>query len=313
MKIKDGFMQRGKKTNKRIEIISNNGDPTPIPKSWRPVQGSSDVLVVIPDVHMYIRHSPQDNFWFGAEALSNLLDHVDAVKKDLALKGKTLRVYQLGDFFEMRFGSLATPGSNSTPAEIRMSDPQYDLIVNQMDYLRTHLLYGNHDFELRHYPSFRFGALEGKVYMEQGFSPSPWTESPGRPLWEPAQLMFKLEREIESTFLNLAVSVNAIKRDEHFALGVKGGETEVDQYPDESTYSETQKNYYVTRLLNRVDGPDVKICIIGHTHQPYMKLNQTADGGGWLFADAGAWTEGRSDFVVLTDEETAICHYKRAN
>ena len=205
MNIEDDFMRIGKRTNKRISIISNGGNATPIPKSWRPIQGSSDMLVVIPDAHMYMRQSPQNNFRYGAEALSHLLDHLEALKSDLESKGKLLRIYQLGDFFEMRFGSLASPGTNATPSEIRMSDPEYDLIINKMDYLRTHLLYGNHDFELRHFPSFRFGAVEGKVYLEHGFAPSPWSENPRNLLWEPAQLGFKVVREIESFFLNLAV------------------------------------------------------------------------------------------------------------
>ena len=42
--------------------------------------------------------------------------------------------------------------------------------------MRTHFLYGNHDFELRHFPSFRFAALEGKVYLEHGFSADKWTD-----------------------------------------------------------------------------------------------------------------------------------------
>ncbi len=148
--------------------------------------------------------------------------------------------------------------------------------------------------------------------MEHGFTPSPWTENPGQPLWEPAMLGFKALRDVESFFINLAVSFNVIGRDDHFALGVTSGEKEQAAYPDERTYPETQKSYYTARLLNHVDGPDVKICVIGHTHQPYLQLNQTADGGGWLFVDAGSWTEGRSDLVVMTDEEIAICHYKRA-
>jgi hypothetical protein len=312
MKIEDNFMRVGRKTNKRISIISSGGNPTRIPKSWRPIQGSSDMLVVIPDVHMYMRQSPQDNFRYGAEALSDLLDHLDTLKADFEGKGKVLRIYQLGDFFEMRFGSLANPGTNATPSEIRMSDPDYDLIINKMDYLRTHMLYGNHDFELRHFPSMRFGAVEGKVYLEHGFAPSPWSENPGNLLWEPAQLGFKFVREIESFFLNLAVSFNIISRDDHYALGVTSGEEEKEQYPDERNYPIGQTNYYVTRLLGRVDGPNMRVCIIGHTHQPYLNLRESADGGGWLFVDAGAWTEGRSDFVVLTDEEIAICHYKRA-
>jgi len=39
-----------------------------------------------------------------------------------------------------------------------------------------------------------------------------------------------------------------------------------------------------------------------------MKLNQTADGGGWLFADAGAWTEevGFCGFSLMRKPPFAI-------
>jgi hypothetical protein len=312
MKIEDHFMRRGKKTNKRIEIISNGGNPVKIPKEWQPVLNSCDMLVVIPDMHMYIRNSPQDNFKFGAGAMLHLLDYLGTLKEEFALKDKALRIYQLGDVYEMRFPSLGHPQLNASAAEIRMSHPDYDLIINMMDHLRTHMLYGNHDFELRHFPSFRFGAVEGRVYLEHGFAPSPWAENPANPLWEPAQLGFKLVRDIEKFFLNLAVSANMISRDEHFAIGVADGSVERDDYPSGDDYPEAQKNYYVQRMENHPEAEPIRITIIGHTHYPHLEVDIRPNGEGTIFADAGAWTEGRSDFLVMTDQEIAICHYKRA-
>lgn len=32
---------------------------------------------------------------------------------------------------------------------------------------------------------------------------------------------------------------------------------------------------------------------------------------GIILIDAGGWTAGRSDFVVITNEEVGICSYKR--
>ncbi len=303
-------MRRGKKINKRIEIISNGGNPLKLPKQWRPVLASCDMLVVIPDMHMYVRNSPQDNFKFGAEAMLHFLDYLGTLKQELALKNKSLRVYQIGDVYEMRFPSLAHPSLNASASEIRMSHPDYDLIVNMMDHLRTHMLYGNHDFELRHFPSFRFGAVEGKVYLEHGFAPSPWSENPTLPLWEPAQLGFKLLRDIESFFLNLAVSANMIQRDQHFAIGVKDGSVERGDYPADE-YPELQRKYYVGRMENHPDAEDIRVTIIGHTHQPHLASDIKTDGTGNVFVDAGSWTEGRSDFCVMTDQEIALCHYKR--
>ena len=312
MKIKDHFMRTVKKINKRIEIITNGGEPTPIPRAWRKsLLGSCNILVAIPDMHMYIRKSKLDNFHYGMEALQNFLTYLNTLKEELALKNKTLRIYQLGDVYEMRFPSIAEPGSNATASEIRRSHPDYDLTLSMMDHLRTHFLYGNHDFELRHFPSFRLGAYEGKVYLEHGFTPSPWYENPRKTFWEPAMWMFKKLREVEEFFANLVVPASQIGKDKHFGIGVTSGETERGDYPPEFDYPVGIRDYYSGRVLNDPDQKECRACIIGHTHQPYLKLEVDAEGGGYVFADAGGWTEGRSDFVVMTNEEIAICHYKR--
>src|SRR3990172_10931865 len=112
MKIEDHFIR----TNKRIEIISNGGNPAPIPEPWRPVLGSCDIFVVIPDMHMYIRNSPLDNFRFGTEAMLDFLTHLGTLKQDLAAQDKALRIYQIGDIYQIRFPSLAHPQLNASAA-----------------------------------------------------------------------------------------------------------------------------------------------------------------------------------------------------
>jgi len=54
---------------------------------------------------------------------------------------------------------------------------------------------------------------------------------------------------------------------------------------------------------------ETKICVIGHTHHPY--LNTNINDGKNIYIDAGGWTAGRSDFVVITNEEVGICCYQR--
>jgi hypothetical protein len=311
MKIVDQFIGTGNDSNTRIQIISNNKVPLPIPKEWTPVLDSCDTMVVIPDMHMYIRNSPQDNFHFGSEAFLSLLDHLETKKEEYAANGKTLRIYQLGDLFELRFGSIAQPGANASIPEIRMSDPDYDLIINRLDHLHTHLVYGNHDFEMRHFPGYRFYASEGSAYLEHGFAASPFQENPQQPLWDPTMFGFMLLRDIEAQFVNLAVALNVIKKDEHFAIGVVDGKNEHGEYPDETMYPAPVLNHYTGNLFKDTDVPIPRIRIIGHTHHPLLRLVQLPNDKGCIFADAGAWTEGRSDFVVLTNKEIAICHYKR--
>jgi hypothetical protein len=312
VKIVDHFIGTGAGANPRIEILSGGGAPLPIPREWRPVMDSCDALVVIPDMHMFVRNSPQDNFHFGAEAFLSFLDHLETRKEDFAAAGNTLRIYQTGDLFELRFPSPTNAGANVGAAEIRMSDPEYDLIINRLDHLRTHFIYGNHDFEDRHYPGYRFYAGEGRVYLEHGFAASPWTEDPRHPLWDPAMFGFMTLRDIEAQYIKLAVAAHAIGKDDHFAVGTIDGKIERGGYPDESGYPAAVLSHYTGKLFSDPGVPDPRIRIIGHTHHPLLRLVAPAGGGGCILADAGAWTEGRSDFAVVTDEEIAICRYKRA-
>ena len=313
MKIVDDFIR----DNDRITILSNNGKPTEFPGDWKPVLDSCDILVAIPDMHMYIHPQNLDNFKYNADAMLHMLDHLSTLKRMLARKGKTLRIYQMGDMYELRFPGIG--GNNATVGEIAMSHIDYSLIFNTLDSMRAHYLYGNHDFEQRHFASYRFCANEGKVHLEHGFAADKWTDfaNPNQPFWEPAQLLFKTMREVEQFFASLLVATSVIKKDEHFAMGVKDGAVEQDKYPDDATYPVKHKgqfDYYSERLVNgkdnEYDDDDIRICLIAHTHQPY--LNTDIGGGDYVLADAGAWTEGRSDFAVVTDEEMAICRYARA-
>src|SRR5262245_54120749 len=99
MLIHDDFI-RG---NRRISIISNGGRPFRIPPAWQPVLSGCAMMVVIPDLHMYVRSSTLDNFKYGAAALLSFLDHLSALKEELERRGQILRIYQIGDLYEQRF------------------------------------------------------------------------------------------------------------------------------------------------------------------------------------------------------------------
>ncbi|MEJ2103658.1 MAG: hypothetical protein P8X47_03660 [Ignavibacteriaceae bacterium] len=141
MKIKKDFI-RG---NKKIKIISNGGKPYAISEDWQPVLSRCEILVIIPDMHMYIYNSNLDNFKYGAAAMLKFLKHLDTLKEEMALEDQTLRIYQLGDLYEQRFPGLHS--ANATAIEIRMSHPDYDQIINMMNGMRTHFLYGNGFFK----------------------------------------------------------------------------------------------------------------------------------------------------------------------
>lgn len=312
MKIEKDFIRK----NKKIEIISNGGKASKIPQEWRPVLTNCDILVTIPDMHMYIYNTPLDNFKFGAKAMLKFLDYLDTLKEEMALQGKTLRIYQLGDLYEQRFPGMSDEGKNATATEIRMSHPQYDQIINTMNGMRTHFIYGNHDFELRHFPGYRCAAIEGKVYMEHGFTADSWEDfaNPYAPLWEAGQLAFKTIREINMFFANLLVTLGVIEKDAFCSIGITSGKRANYKYPSNNKYEEEYKDKYLKHFIDRLkadpDNCGVKICVIGHTHHPY--LNTDIDNGNYIYIDAGAWTVGRSDFAVITNEEVAICCYRRS-
>jgi UDP-2,3-diacylglucosamine pyrophosphatase LpxH len=308
MKIKKDFIQG----NKKIKIISNGGQPFPIPESWQPVLSRSDILVIIPDMHMYISNSNLDNFKYGSDAMMNFLKHLGTLKEEMALEDQTLRIYQLGDLYEQRFPGLHS--ANATAVEIRMSNPDYDQIINMMNGMRTHFLYGNHDFELRHFPGFRFATLEGSVYIEHGFTPDSWKDfsNPNAPLWEVGQFVFLTIREINDFFAHLLVQAQFIEKDELYSWGVRSGKDPDYDYPSEDDYLKDYGhilNYYSERMAKNPENSETKICVVGHTHHPY--INTAVNKGKHIFIDAGCWTSGRSDFVVITDEELAICCYQR--
>jgi len=301
-------------SNPNLAIISNNGRPTAIPPEWRPVLKDCDMLIAIPDTHIYVHRSNLDNFKYGAKSLLDFLKPLKKLKSKFAQKGKRLRVYQLGDLYELRFPGQGNPGPTTTPPEIMMSHRMYTEVINTMNSLRTHLIYGNHDFENRHYAGFRFGALEGKVYLEHGFAADTWEDfaNPHAPLWYPGQLALLELRKVEDFFAKLLVKAQLIRRDEHFAIGVPSGEKPRGNMTTTAAYFlryKKQWDYYTTRLRQQTNGKDTRISIIGHTHLPYLDAN--VDGGNYIFIDAGCWTEGRSDFAVVTNEELAICRYKR--
>ena len=175
---------------RKLKSYQTEENPLRYNEDWRPVLSRCDMLVIIPDMHMYVYNSNLDNFKYGAKAMLSFLDHLDTLKEEMALEDKTLRIYQLGDLYEQRFPGLHS--ANATAIEIRMSHPHYDQIVNTMTGMRTHFLYGNHDFELRHFPGFSFAALEGKVYIEHGFTPDTWKDfaNPNAPLWEARTICF---------------------------------------------------------------------------------------------------------------------------
>ncbi len=294
--------------NNRIEIISGSGAPTAIPQAWQPILTGCEVLVVIPDMHMTPNTSALDNFKWGADAMLDMLTFLGN-KKDLLDDPGDLKLVQLGDLYELRF-----PGSkvNSTVTDIRRSNDKYALILDTLDDLNVNKMYGNHDFENRHFDGYNFYYSIGKVYLEHGFAADTWMANPLNPLNDPTMLVFLKVRELNEFFDSLGSMIGLDMSDKTYSWGVTSGNTEVKSFPSDADYLKDYKNikdYYITRMKAKAHGPDSRITIIGHTHAPHLDI--TINDGENMYIDCGGWTEGRSDFLILTNEEAAICHYNR--
>ena len=306
MKIREDLINK----NNRIEIISNGGKPLTVPDNWKPLLSSGcSGIVVIPDMHMYKYGEPMDNFGFGREALKSLLDYLSDLKDSLGSQNKVLKIFQLGDMYELQFPGV---DGNALCGEIANSNNDYSYIINSFKDLNAVKIYGNHDFVNCNFDGYLYYALEGKVHLEHGFAGDGFSANPKNPLWDPTMFVFREINEIKGFFANLAKSLNLLGKDHFFSPGVDSGAAPKKDITTREQYESANgdiKNYYCERLKNNKNGSDIKITIIGHTHQPY--IDTQIEDGKYYYIDAGGWTVGRTDFAVVTDEEIAICRYKR--
>ncbi len=308
MTIQEQFIDK----NERIQIISDEGTPTAVPKKWRPILKDSDVLVAIPDMHMFIHDSTLDNFKFGAEALVNFLLYLVQLKADLSKKGKRLQVYQLGDLYELRFPNPKT-GRRVTTQEIRRSHHFYDSILILLTQLKAHCVYGNHDYELRHHPGFQPHGQDGLVHLEHGFLADRWYHfaNPLLPFWDTAMSVLHGVRKIELKLHSMRQTLLDRRSLRKSALGVVSGWEERAEYPDSRPYPGHHLEYFERLILEKKKQQNYapKIFVSGHTHRPHLEHSFAKEK--CFFIDAGAWTDGRSDFAVITNQEVAICRYRR--
>lgn len=295
-------------SNDRISIISNSGLPYRFPSHWEKVLDSFDVIVGIPDMHMFIYSSNLDNFKYGAESMLHFIEHLKRVKQDLARDGKRVGIFQLGDLYELQF---PYPNRSYRPSgsDIRRSHSIYNSIIHGLNELDCQLIYGNHDYKHRIKDGFKLIASDGAVHIEHGFRGDKFyhfsNPHSGERFWELSMKVFKYLRVTEDKLNRYLKKHGYIEDEQHAAYGVRSGEVERSYLPHPKYYPKHIYRYYekqARELGNR-------ICLIAHTHHPY--LNDSFLDGEGLFLDAGCWTDGRADFAVITNEEAAICNYRR--
>ena len=308
MRIHDDFIR----DNHRIDILSNRGETHQVPASWQPLLGEYDALVVIPDMHMFYYGSPQDCFQYGARAMKSFLEHLVDVQTDYRARGLRLVVVQLGDMYEMRYPHPKT-GLPVTLEAIASSHRLYRDILNLMRRLGTVFVIGNHDYELAEATGGEFSATFGRVYLEHGFQADRWYHfsNPECKLWRSMMFMYGIFRRWEARYIRMRHYFGTLRDGEHAAFGVLSGEEERGFPSDATAYSRRRLGYYDMRVRDHWrEGQQIRVCVTAHSHTPLLYTHACHDHC-W-FVDAGAWTEGRSDFVVITNDEIAVCRYRRA-
>ncbi|MDD4051044.1 MAG: hypothetical protein PHR28_03975 [candidate division Zixibacteria bacterium] len=295
--------------NGRISIISGGGDPTPVPRPWRPLLDSCDLLVAIPDMHMYHYGSQLDGFRCGAEAMLHFLQHLDSVRR--SHPDRRLRIIQMGDLYELWFSHPRT-GHAMTPEDIWKSHPLYEEIHRLFCLLRVERICGNHDYRYVTNNDVRLSVRDGKVHLEHGFAADHWYHfsNPHRPLWPAAMAGLKTLRRIESGIRGRPAEANDRQLLRSSAWGTGSGDVELETFTKREEYRRRSLLHY-SRLFqnNREVSQPIRLVLVGHTHKPYLDLDFA--GESTFYMDAGAWSYGRSDFAVVTNEEVAVCHYTR--
>jgi hypothetical protein len=302
--IEDAFIQG----NPRIEIISNGGVPTTIPGHWGPVLADSDVMVLVPDMHMFLYTSNLDNFKFGAEPMLDFLVHAEASRERLRKSGDRLSMVQLGDMYELCFPHPSF-GRDVTVRDIRASHPIYDEIIKLFHELEFKFVVGNHDAEYRQKRGGMYAASDGSVYFEHGYTADRWFHftNPDHRHWRWSMKVLRGLRRVENRIHQVRRKLSDWDEQCHRAFGVDSGDQERTGITAPAEYPRRHFRYFESVVESFARRPCV--CVIAHTHRPYLSLD-FADGE-CIYVDAGAWSEGRSDFVVITNREIAVCRYKR--
>jgi hypothetical protein len=260
-------------------------------------------------MHMYLYTSGFDNFKFGAEPMLDFLIHADACRQQLTGQGTRLSMYQLGDMYELCFPHPKF-GRPATVRDIRASHPIYEEIIRQFHELDFQFIIGNHDAEHRQNRGGVYDATDGSVHLEHGYSADQWFRftNPAHRHWQLSMKALRGFRRVEARVRQLRRKFRSWDDLYHAAFGIDSGDQERRNMPDPQGYPRRQLRYFTNLVHQSVATP--RVCVIAHTHHPY--LNPHFADGECIYVDAGAWTEGRSDFVVITNSEIAVCRYSRS-
>lgn len=272
--------------------------------------GDYQALVAIPDMHMFIHGSPQDCFQYGSKAMLGFLEQLRELKYEYDYQGKKLAVVQLGDLYELRYPHPVT-GNKVTDLDIKKSHPVYTRILNLLEELQTTFIFGNHDYEMSRRSNFCSGKTIGQVYLEHGYRGDRWYHfsNPETLIWSPSMKVYSKLRRWEAKLNNIRKKIQLLDEGRQAVIGIKAGDKIRASVGSTGNYPKGQLAYYTGKLIDRIENSaPIKAVITAHSHTPLIHHNAQND---LLYIDAGAWTEGRSDFAVLTNDEISLCRYRR--
>ena len=295
-------------SSSRIQLLEQAGRPMYLRVPGRPAE-SGRVLVAIPDLHLLNFHSAQDNFRFGAYAFLDFLMHLRELQASLRPLGVTLTPVQLGDMYELCHPPLHS-GRPLTVEDIVYSSPIYEAISRYMDEIGTLMIYGNHDYVRRLRADVHYSLHLGDVYLEHGYSADRWYHfsNPQRKFWSTGMAGLTFFRRIEGAVNNY---VNGPENRPRTPFGLHPGyRDQADTAPPHSIPQRRIDHFRETVERVRTTGGPVRVCVTAHSHLP--DLLWLDDAQRTVFVDAGAWTEGRSDFAIIAAGEVALARFDRS-
>jgi hypothetical protein len=243
--------------------------------------------------------------------MRSFLLHLLDVRNDFERQGLRLGVVQLGDMFELLYPDPYS-GKPSTRAEIIASHPLYEEIIELMKRLGTIFITGNHDYSTCESESFLEASIGG-VHFEHGFQADNWYQfsNPDKQFWDPMMRLYSGFRRYEARLNHVRRRARLLRAGQHSALGVISGVRERNYSIPPRKYSRQRLKYYMKKgwALHSGVWPS-SICVTAHSHSPI--LYSDSESHPIYFIDAGAWTEGRSDFAIITNREISVCSFRRS-
>jgi UDP-2,3-diacylglucosamine pyrophosphatase LpxH len=283
---------------------------------------SEDARVFIPDMHVLSR-ATRANYAYGVndtDLLARVLTRVTALK---AAGGRTIALYQIGDFLDL-WREEPTSSARTDAASRIVADHPALMSALFDPRLKARFLLGNHDVDLAWWSNFTAWerryflpprgslrasgmALHGDVFDWVEFLPDAFNRFFVyffSPLFAGAdhdlkQVKAKVEQENARHDFSAQIAGTA-------ALGTLTAVSATSSH-NLSRHPFLEKARSTARKLNDEAGVDLRFMVIGHTHQARIAVQDDASGF-FVLVDCGAWIENGRDATgrVFPNQQLAV-------